>query len=680
MWLAPYCNPEDGSRRACNFNEFVHSVYDDLDGYTGAIDPDAYTHDTPLATIAEDLHNAGFQRVHLDPTSLVKDLTVYNTLYYKVIKKVTDSVQWSRSKGATADLDRAREAISGVYGERKADNMVGIVANNGDEIAKALGVDFETQTETSPLGREYEGIDVDMFFYKPILLTSTSTSTSSTLLRLPLALGAMSAAKTRASDHYLKTYGDGEPGVGFDNTGNGPLNVPGFPLAVSIERSHNERFAHGFNDWAQDRLAAREIAIISLINDITDKPGWSKDVFDDAKVATWRAEALARPLMSPLAWDWCLLELQDMAKDVNERGHIYVKITSYINNLHPGAHKSLYSTIEQFISLSIKPWNDILAYRNRGRCPSRIRTFGVVWWPPFPDWAVGLDKIERDRMAKEYSEAKTKVEEYLHIPELPPAFQQGLTSRVGLPTIEEDWEDLGLAWAVRVKHERLKHWLHPEPGISFTYNDWGQGKTGKSLVRGRIPRKPSTKSVSRFSLLERGPDHHFYAVSLKDNFLKQGLQVVVQLSTVELTPENPAHDNEEPNALQELGTIVAPDGRLVAYPNTLQHRVEAYELLDRSRPGRRRCLTMHLVDPHYRICSTRNVPPQQHDWWVEEGPAEIDWAGHHVPQEIINRIMTEVGEWPVGMEEATRVRDEVISEHLAGMEAVQDRVMRYQFD
>ncbi|KAH9243229.1 hypothetical protein K456DRAFT_1880605 [Colletotrichum gloeosporioides 23] len=651
----------------------------------------------------------------------------------------------------------------------------------------------------------------------------------------------MSAAKTRASDHYLKTYGDGEPGVGFDNTGNGPLNVPGFPLAVSIERSHNERFAHGFNDWAQDRLAAREIAIISLINDITDKPGWSKDVFDDAKVATWRAEALARPLMSPLAWDWCLLELQDMAKDVNERGHICilssasrvcksdglvspslleqlrlqtdsvwrdcsfgvdpnmfpliygqtkvlsqggqvdlehvidsvgkgetarrqlleplttakrrenmrnhrrqwlnswdthterfsnrfqwlpcevdfseantnsdrcpdVKITSYINNLHPGAHKSLYSTIEQFISLSIKPWNDILAYRNRGRCPSRIRTFGVVWWPPFPDWAVGLDKIERDRMAKEYSEAKTK---------------------------------------------RLKHWLHPEPGISFTYNDWGQGKTGKSLVRGRIPRKPSTKSVSRFSLLERGPDHHFYAVSLKDNFLKQGLQVVVQLSTVELTPENPAQpptdwrlngmgnehivatslvyfdsinttetsgaislrvevdldadahvytrgdlaplagiygladprqlhsDNEEPNALQELGTIVAPDGRLVAYPNTLQHRVEAYELLDRSRPGRRRCLTMHLVDPHYRICSTRNVPPQQHDWWVEEGPAKIDWAGHHVPQEIINRIMTEVGEWPVGMEEATRVRDEVISEHLAGMEAVQDRVMRYQFD
>ncbi|KAI8194462.1 hypothetical protein K4K49_009576 [Colletotrichum sp. SAR 10_70] len=768
MWLAPYCNPEDGSRRACNFNEFVHSVYDDLDGYTDTIDPDGYTRDTPLTKIAEDLHNAGFQRAHLDPTSLLKGLTVYNTPYYKVFKKVTDSVQWSRSKGATADLDRAREAISGVYGERKADNMVGIVANTGDEIAKALGVDFETQTETSPLGREYEGID---------------------------------------------TYGDGEPGVQFDNTGKGPLNVPGFPLAVSIERSHDERFAHGFNDWSQDRLTAREIAMISLINDITDKPGWSKDVFNDVKVASWRAEALARTLMSPLAWDWCLLELQDMAKDANERGHICVlntasrggqvdlehvidsvgqgetasrqlleplttskrrenmrnhrrqwlnswethterfsdrfqwlpcevdfseanthsdrcpdvKITSYINNLHPGAHKSLYSTIEEFISLSIQPWNDVLAYLDRGLCPSRIKTSGVVWWPPYPDWAVGLDKIERDRMTEEYSESKRKVEEYLNIPELPPALQQNMTSRVGLPTIEEDWEDLGLGWAVRVKHERLKHWLHPEPGISFTYGDWRQGKTGKALVGGRIPRKPLTKFVSGLSPLEPGPDHQFYAVSLKDRFLKQGLQVVVQLSTVELTPEHPVHinttetsgaisfrveadldadahvytrgdlaplagiygladprqlhgDNEEPNALQELGTIVAPDGRLVAYPNTLQHRVEAYELLDRSRPGRRRCLTVHLVDPHYRICSTRNVPPQQHDWWVGEGPAKIDWAGHHVPQEIINRIMTEVGEWPMGMEEATRVRDEVIDEHLAGMEAVQDRVMRYQFD
>ena len=28
-------------------------------------------------------------------------------------------------------------------------------------------------------------------------------------------------------------------------------------------------------------------------------------------------------------------------------------------------------------------------------------------------------------------------------------------------------------------------------------------------------------------------------------------------------------------------------------------------------------LVLWLVDPNYRICSTRNVPPQRSDWWAE---------------------------------------------------------------
>ncbi len=67
--------------------------------------------------------------------------------------------------------------------------------------------------------------------------------------------------------------------------------------------------------------------------------------------------------------------------------------------------------------------------------------------------------------------------------------------------------------------------------------------------------------------------------------------------------------------------MATPDGRLVVYPNVMQHRVEPCELADRTRPGRRRFLIIHLVDPHFRICSTRNVPPQQYDWWAAAGPA-----------------------------------------------------------
>jgi hypothetical protein len=80
--------------------------------------------------------------------------------------------------------------------------------------------------------------------------------------------------------------------VTFDNSGRGPLRVPGFGYAVSIERKSNERFAHGFDDWDQNWLTVREIAMLRLMNDITDKPQWNVDIFDDAVVAEWTAEAL----------------------------------------------------------------------------------------------------------------------------------------------------------------------------------------------------------------------------------------------------------------------------------------------------------------------------------------------------------------------------------------------------
>lgn len=48
-----------------------------------------------------------------------------------------------------------------------------------------------------------------------------------------------------------------------------------------------------------------------------------------------------------------------------------------------------------------------------------------------------------------------------------------------------------------------------------------------------------------------------------------------------------------------------------------QHRVSPFKLADPSKPGHRRFIALWLVDPHTRIISTANVPPQQQDWWVE---------------------------------------------------------------
>lgn len=70
---------------------------------------------------------------------------------------------------------------------------------------------------------------------------------------------------------------------------------------------------------------------------------------------------------------------------------------------------------------------------------------------------------------------------------------------------------------------------------------------------------------------------------------------------------------EEP-AVQILGSVQCKSDRLLAFPNTLQHRVQPFKLLDPTRAGHRRFLVLWLVDPNYRIASTANVPPQQQDW------------------------------------------------------------------
>ena len=42
-------------------------------------------------------------------------------------------------------------------------------------------------------------------------------------------------------------------------------------------------------------LQVREVAMMMLMDRLTDKPNWHETVFDDAIVAEWRAEVLTQP-------------------------------------------------------------------------------------------------------------------------------------------------------------------------------------------------------------------------------------------------------------------------------------------------------------------------------------------------------------------------------------------------
>ena len=57
----------------------------------------------------------------------------------------------------------------------------------------------------------------------------------------------------------------------------------------------------------------------------------------------------------------------------------------------------------------------------------------------------------------------------------------------------------------------------------------------------------------------------------------------------------------------------------MAWPNIFQHRVSPFELLDKTKPGKRGILVFFLVDPDNPMgYDSQNVLPQQRDWWLEK--------------------------------------------------------------
>lgn len=201
--------------------------------------------------------------------------------------------------------------------------------------------------------------------------------------------------------------------------------------------------------------------------------------------------------------------------------------------------------------------------------------------------------------------------------------------------------------------------------------------------------------------------------SLRERFEERGLQVIVKMASIELTPENPEFpagswhtegllnericatalyylDSEnitesslsfrmhtsarhhvfkesggssedgfhwlECNygtsstrggaCVQNYGSVKTPQGRFLAFPNLFQHRISPFRLADPTRPGRQRYIALWLVEPHRRIGSTANVPPQQQDWWAESAFGETEdsraSAASRLPPHIV-QVLREKG-------------------------------------
>jgi len=399
------------------------------------------------------------------------------------------------------------------------------------------------------------------------------------------------------------------------------------------------------------------------------------------------------------------------------------EITSYINGVHPSHFRGLYECVGSIIGLAVPVWNEVLVLNGKHRSPVRIRTYGA---DPreFPEWMGPMVKEklgEGQNWREKCPGLEEKVNAYLALPDMGPWVVDKRHDVKERDSYElgADWEKRMTVWdAIWVKYLRIGRYLHPEPGVSFTYEDWKAGRTAAAA----IPKESS-------DLFQPGADHEhkYYTVSLQDKFRADGLQVIVSMTTIDLTQEDAFVNEEEwccqglsndrvvataiyfldvenmssdtrlcfqqdtelglrqdrdydqdahsglaavfdideaehhgwEPSVQKLGSVAPRPGRLVAFPNTLESKFESVVIGDEERPGRLRWLTLELVDPHYRVCSTRNVPPQQHSWWAEAALAQVDWVERGLPAELVVDIAGRLDEqWPMGRGEAERLREE----------------------
>ncbi|KAH8886347.1 hypothetical protein GQ53DRAFT_727710 [Thozetella sp. PMI_491] len=360
-----------------------------------------------------------------------------------------------------------------------------------------------------------------------------------------------------------------------------------------------------------------------------------------------------------------------------------VRFTSYVNNLHPKKYPSIYRTLEKLIDIAIPAWDHCLATEG-DRFPRSPRiSLSEEYYEDSDDslWEGMEDTFAR--CGKSLANLSFKDMRRFSDSELKwnPLFNQSERE------LQKNPDGPGMVQKFKEEHEEsIKAWL------------W---------EKHRLPILPEPDEFSE-------DDHDFHSSeNLRERFAETGLQVIVKMATIKLTPEKPEfpmggwhiegmmnehicatalyyldsenvttshlafrtqtdRDQEdlsslagqdsynwleqvygtalgggggaEQACLQYYGTVETRQAHLLAFPNTFHHRVSSFKLQDPTKPGHRRFVALWLVDPHQRIISTANVPPQQLDWWAEAAFGGAGTGGSDtMPPELLHLLKEKPG-------------------------------------
>jgi len=328
-----------------------------------------------------------------------------------------------------------------------------------------------------------------------------------------------------------------------------------------------------------------------------------------------------------------------------------VRFTSYINNLHPVKYAEVYRTIEKLITVALPAWDQCLAVATRydstegaGRTETRIGYPNEPddenpenWIPSdpqvFADKEIDWDK-EDDDYDPEWDDETTKKWELLRKPRIPEVpFQKISYTPSEHMKLLNKFKESGLQIIVKLASIELT----PEKP-DFPAGGWHVEGQMNEHIAGTALYYLDSENVTSSNLSFR---------MQTDAYLNEVIEVgqdmyhwLEHIYGTDLSTDGPC--------LQSYGSVETRQGRLLAFPNVFHHRVSPFSLIDKTKPGHRRFIALWLVDPHQRVISTANVPPQQQDWWLESTFGSTTQSRQaaisKVPPELVNLVQEQLAD------------------------------------
>ncbi|WP_279329099.1 DUF4246 domain-containing protein [Streptomyces sp. OS603R] len=298
-------------------------------------------------------------------------------------------------------------------------------------------------------------------------------------------------------------------------------------------------------------------------------------------------------------------KFQWLPTDVDVDADGRASFRSYVNNVHPDKHRDLAAVLPELFARMLPLWENVLTDLRHPR-PLRISVDPYGWYES-DDYEV--PEPEEDDFDDEESYQKAY----------------------------EAWEEAEEAW-----YDNRRPVLPDAP--VFTPPQVPEGSDRVSL-RGR-----KLQVIVKLATIHLTPDNPEYAGGswhvegmLNERIVSTGLYYWDSENITEsrlgfrTALDDPEYAQDDHNGLREvyglenegalnqlLGSAATPEGRCLAFPNVLQHRVSPFRLQDPTRPGHRKILAFFLVDPSQTIVSTSDVPPQQP--WAETSTMTLEQA------------------------------------------------------